>query len=110
MGSWPPLSAGHSKIKSRTSRRWILSRGLITPMLSPTDTKASSSLSWQNGAAGALTPIITETMRQPLDTGPWRAWDEEVIAIRTDGNLQIGDGGPPETEVWRFAHTFNTYT
>ncbi|HXC24502.1 MAG TPA: hypothetical protein VNU46_01205 [Gemmatimonadaceae bacterium] len=35
------------------------------------------------------------------DTGPWRAWDNEIIAVRADG---------VESEVWRFAHNFNTYT
>ena len=49
-------------------------------------------------------------MRQPADTSPWHAWDEEVIAVRTDGQLAAVDGGTPETEVWRFAHTFNTYS
>jgi hypothetical protein len=42
-----------------------------------------------------------ETMRQPTDTGPWRAWDEELVAVRTDGTT---------SQTWRFAHNFNTYS
>jgi hypothetical protein len=74
---------------------------LITPALSPTDNSASSSVAWETAVGGPSTPLIVETMRQPLDTGPWRAWDDEIIAVRTDG---------VESEVWRFAHNFNTYS
>jgi hypothetical protein len=78
---------------------------LITPVLTPADTHASASLSWSNAIPGAAVPVIVETMRQPMDTGPLRAWDGEIIAVRTDGTLVQG-----ETEVWRFAHNFNTYS
>ncbi|HEY1958990.1 MAG TPA: hypothetical protein VGH28_25430 [Polyangiaceae bacterium] len=74
---------------------------LVMPLLSPTDKLASSSTSWQNSSSGAGAPLIVETMRQPTDTGPWRAWDGEVIAVRTDG---------VSSEVWRFAHNWNTYS
>jgi hypothetical protein len=82
---------------------------LITPA-APVDTMASATLEWKNATPGALSPLIVETMRQPGDTTPWQAWDEEIIAVRTDGMLVPGEAGTPETEVWRFAHTFNTYT
>ena len=65
------------------------------------DKLASWSHSWESSIAGPSTPVIVETMRQPTDTGPWRAWDEEVLAVRTDG---------VESTIWRFAHTFNTYS
>ena len=74
---------------------------LISPAPSPADGSASASVSWQNATSGGLSPVIVETMRQPADTGPWRAWDEEILAVRTDGT---------QSTVWRFAHTFNTYT
>jgi hypothetical protein len=85
------------------------STSLITPA-APVDNMASASLDWKNATPAALAPLIVETMRQPGDTSPWQAWDEEVIAVRTDGVLIPGEGGTSETEVWRFAHTFNTYT
>jgi hypothetical protein len=78
---------------------------LITPTLTPSDRMASSSLSWENSSGSALSPVIIETMRQPADMGPLRAWDDEIIAVRTDGVLASG-----QTQVWRFAHNFNTYS
>ena len=77
------------------------STALITPLLTPTDKLASASIAWQNSSAGAGTPFIVETIRQPTDTGPWRPWDGEIIGVRTDG---------AQSEVWRFAHNWNTYT
>jgi hypothetical protein len=74
---------------------------LISPLLAPVDKLASSSVAWESAVGGPGTPLIVETMRQPADMGPWRAWDDEVIAVRTDG---------VSSEVWRFAHNFNTYT
>ncbi len=82
---------------------------VVTPLLTPADTLASSSASWQNATSGPLTPVIIETMRQPADNGPWRAWDDELLAVRTDGVLVPSDGGM-QSIVWRFAHTFNSYT
>jgi hypothetical protein len=73
---------------------------LIAPLLTPTDNLASSSLAWQNAAAGGSVPVIVETMRQPADMGPWRAWDNELLAVATDGSAQV----------WRFAHNFSTYS
>jgi hypothetical protein len=42
-----------------------------------------------------LRPVLAGTDRYANNPGPWREWDDEIIAIRTDG-------GP--TTVWRFAH------
>ena len=77
------------------------SAALVSPLLTPVDHLASSSVAWESAVGGPATPLIVETMRQPLDTGPWRAWDNEIVAVRTDGL---------SSEVWRFAHNFNTYT
>lgn len=79
---------------------------LISPLPSPASSHVSSSLTWANAIAGASLPVIAETMRQPGDSDPWRAWDNELIAIRTD---VAADGGAPSSEVWRFAHNFNDY-
>ncbi len=77
------------------------STALVSPLLSPIDHLASVSVAWESAVGGPATPIIVETMRQPLDTSPWRAWDDEIVAVRTDGL---------SSEVWRFAHNFNTYS
>jgi hypothetical protein len=75
---------------------------LISPVLSPIDNLVSTHVDWQNAVQGALVPAIVETMRQPADVGPGRAWDDELIAVQTEP----ADGG---STVWRFAHNFNTY-
>jgi hypothetical protein len=75
---------------------------LVAPLLTPLDKLASSSMSWQNAVGGGKSaPVIVETMRQPSDSGPLRAWDDELLALSTDGT---------QSTVWRFAHTFNTYS
>ena len=40
-------------------------------------------------------------MRQPTNTNPWGAWDDELIAVESTG---------ASPRVWRFAHLFNTYS
>jgi hypothetical protein len=86
---------------------------LVTPVPSPVETLASTAIDWENavpGASAPLAPLIVETMRQPANDGGWATWDDELIAVRTDGVLETPDGGgAPETEVWRFAHNFNEY-
>jgi hypothetical protein len=72
---------------------------------SPDDSQASSSLSWENSGAGALFPVVADLMRLPGDDAGWAAWDDELIAFRTDGVLN--DAGV--SDVWRFAHNFNDY-
>jgi hypothetical protein len=42
-------------------------------------------------------PFLDANYRQGDDTTPWRAWDEEVFAVQTEG---AGSGGT----IWRFAH------
>ncbi len=73
---------------------------LINPLPMPLDSNASSDMSWENAIAGTSVPLIVETMRRPADVGPWREWDNELVAVRTDG---------VQTTVWRFAHHFNSY-
>jgi hypothetical protein len=83
---------------------------LVAPLLSPLDNLASSNTSWENAASGGLAPLIVETLRQPGDDGGWRAWDNELIAVRTDGVMGTNDAGAPQSTVWRFAHNYNSYS
>jgi hypothetical protein len=82
---------------------------IVTPVPAPPVSLVSTALDWENAVPGALAPLIVETMRQPADDGGWDTWDDELIAVRTDGVLTTPDGGAPQTEVWRFAHNFNQY-
>jgi hypothetical protein len=109
-GAWvSKASSGSYAWDLQTFAAPTKSTSLITPA-APVDSMASASLEWKNATAAALAPLIVETMRAPGDTSSWHAWDEEVIAVRTDSVLIPGEGGVSETEVWRFAHTFNTYS
>lgn len=71
------------------------SEDLITPVLRPKETYLDDHTSWHNARADRLLPVITATYRYNDDGSvPWRAWDDEIIAIATDG---------PST-VYRFCH------
>ena len=84
---------------------------IIAPSPTPADTQAAAAVSWANSTSAARVPFIAGTMRDPTDMGPWRAWDDELIAVETDLVNLAGDGGsPPANRVWRFTHLFNTYT
>jgi hypothetical protein len=70
-------------------------RELISPLASPIDFAVDSHPSWNNVRAGEGQPVCLTnyyTTRPPVYK---RAWDEEVICIRTDG---------VQSQVWRFAH------
>jgi hypothetical protein len=68
---------------------------LISPTLSPSGGGGDSHLSWNHARPDTLVPVVISTYRLPTDTAPWRAWDNEIIAVRTDGGVST---------VWRFAH------
>ena len=56
----------------------------------------SDHASWNNAQSGALVPFVTALFRSTSETAPWRAWDDEILAVQTSG----GTGG---ATVWRFA-------
>ena len=68
---------------------------LISPVLSPSGYGGDSHLSWNHAQPDTLVPVVLSTYRLPADTTPWRAWDNEIVAVRTDGGVST---------VWRFAH------
>jgi Big-like domain-containing protein len=67
---------------------------LISPVLSPSGS-GDTHLSWNHAQPDTLVPVVISTYRLPADTTPWRAWDNEIVAVRTDGGVST---------VWRFAH------
>jgi hypothetical protein len=69
---------------------------LIAPVLTPQETYAGDHASWNNAQAGTLVPFVTGYYRTSSETAPWRAWDDEIIAVQT--------GGGSSATVWRFAH------
>jgi len=58
-------------------------------------------LSWHNARPDVLTPVIESIERDARSALAWRAWDNEIIGIRTDGK---------EPTVWRFAHHRSVWT
>jgi len=68
---------------------------LISPIVTPQEIYMADHTTWSNAQPDRLVPVISSTYRYGNNTAPWRAWDDEIIAIDTNGT-----GGP----VWRFAH------
>jgi hypothetical protein len=76
----------------------LITRDLINPILTPKEVYLSDHATWGNAQPNVLVPIIAATYRYAAsqNTAPWRAWDDEIIAIQTDA--------PSGATVWRFAH------
>jgi hypothetical protein len=74
----------------------IATRDLIDPVLTPKEIDSGDHASWNNAQAGILVPFVTGFYRTALETSPWRPWDDEIIAVQTDGTSGA--------TVWRLAH------
>ena len=72
-------------------------RDLIQPVQTPTAVYTGDHTSWNNASATALLPVLSSITRLPGDAArPWRAWDDEIVAIQTNSSSGA--------TVWRFAH------
>jgi hypothetical protein len=72
---------------------------LIDPLLTPQEIYLADHTSWNNAQPGTLTPILSSLYRYyngTFNTTPWRAWDDEIVAIDT--------GAAHRGTVWRFTH------
>jgi hypothetical protein len=67
--------------------------GLIKPLLTPAQFLVDTHLSWNNVQPDDKQPVCMEVYRP--DNLVQRAWDGEIICVRTDGVAST---------VWRFAH------
>ena len=73
---------------------------LISPMPSPREIYVADHTSWNNAQSDRLVPVLSSIYRYyngTFNTTPWRAWDDEIVAIQTDA-------GAAGATVWRFAH------
>lgn len=70
---------------------------LIPNVLLPKEIYLEDHPSWHNAQPDRLVPFLDANYRSGDNTTPWRAWDEEVFAVQTEG---AGTNGT----VWRFAH------
>jgi hypothetical protein len=85
--------AGQWQIRSLSSP--LVSRDLITPIITPKEVYLSDHPTWNNARTDRLVPFITATYRHSANTAEWRAWDDELLAIQTD----VGDGGAEVTRL-----------
>ena len=90
--SW---DAAQWQIRSLTTP--LVSRDLIAPIITPKEVYLADHPTWNNARRDRLVPFITATYRYSANSGEWRAWDDEILAVQTD----IGDEG---AEVTRLAH------
>jgi len=95
-----PDDADSTDFTFRTMAALNTTRLLVQPFPSPPDFSVSSHVSWANAQPNQLVPVLGALYRYNNDVGPWREWDEEVLAVRTDG---------VETRIWRFAHHRSNY-
>jgi hypothetical protein len=73
-------------------------RDLIDPLLTPQAIYTGDHTSWNNARQDSLQPVVSAIARHPQNEAgrPWRAWDDEIVAIQTDATAGA--------TVWRFAH------
>lgn len=76
----------------------LVTRDVITTVLSPKEVSLADHTTWNNARPDRLTPFISALYRYGANTTPWRAWDDEIIAVQSDAE----PGANPT--VWRFAH------
>jgi hypothetical protein len=86
--------AGQWQFRRLTSLAQI--SDLIAPVQAVKEIYMADHTTWNNAQPDVLVPVISSTYRHGDNTAPWRAWDDEIIAIETAN----GGGG----NVWRFAH------
>ena len=70
---------------------------LINPVQTPAAPFLADHTSWNNAQPGARVPILSSLYRYGTTPSPWRAWDNEIVAIDTAA-------APAGATVWRFAH------
>jgi hypothetical protein len=74
---------------------------LIAHELTPTEWVLDTHISWNNAQRDAMAPVFVSTYHPSASDLPGRAWDDEIIAVQTDGK---------GSSVWRFAHHRSKYT
>ena len=76
----------------------LVSRDLITNVLSPKQVYLADHTTWNNAKPDRLVPVVSALYRAPTSETAWRAWDDEIVAIQTDA------AAGADAIVWRFAH------
>lgn len=72
---------------------------VLPATLTPQEVYIEDHSNWRNNSGGNAEPYFSFTWRHDSNTDAWRAWDNEILAILTDGST-----------VWRFCHTQSNNT
>ena len=88
--------AGQWQFRSLASP--LVTRDLIKSVLTPKETYISDHTTWNSARPDRMLPVVSGLYRFGANTTPWRAWDDEIVAIQTDA------AAGSESTVWRFAH------
>lgn len=91
-----PWDAAQWQIRSLAAP--AVSRDLLANILSPKEVLISDHPTWNNAQPDRLVPFVSALYRYGVNDVPWRAWDDEIVAVQTNG-----DPGS-DAQVWRFAH------
>jgi hypothetical protein len=75
----------------------LATRDLVKTVLKPQQVYMADHTTWNNARPDRLLPVVSGTYRFGANTTPWRAWDDEIVAIQTDA-------AGAESTIWRFAH------
>jgi hypothetical protein len=82
--------------------RWLAAplatRDVITHVLTPKQVYWADHTTWNNARPDRLMPFISGTFRGPASDTPWRALDDEIVAVQSDA------APGADAIVWRFAH------
>jgi hypothetical protein len=76
----------------------LVTRDVITNVLTPKEIYLADHTTWNNARPDRLAPVISGVFRGPTSDTPWRAWDDEIVAVQTDA------APGADATVWRFAH------
>src|SRR6185503_11796966 len=60
---------------------------LISPPPAPQEIYIADHTSWNNASMNSSWPVLSSLYRYyngTFNTTPWRAWDDEIVAIQTD--------------------------
>ncbi len=87
--------AGQWQFRSLSSP--LVTRDLIPTLLTPKRVYMSDHSTWNNARPDNTAPFISGLFRIGTVSSPWRAWDDEIVAVQSDL-----PGADPA--VWRFAH------
>lgn len=89
----------------------LVPRDLIEQVIQPKEVYLADHPSWHNAQPDRAVPFITATYRYGANTVEWRPWDDEILAVPTDGGADVWrlahhrsdvsrDGAPGQTSFW----------